>query len=190
MNAPTATRQRLVSTAGDLFRRQGYHATGLSQIVKESGAPRGSLYHFFPGGKEELACAALEASAAQFRAGLLAEMASVDTLEEKVRATFDFVARELETSGFEAGCPVATVTLEASSKSALHAVCAGYFEQWRKFVEGMLVEGGIETKRAVGFSTVMLSAIEGAMLICRARKSTEPLEQVRDALTAMLPKNA
>lgn len=181
--ARSATRERLLSTAGDLFRRQGYHATGLSQIVKESGAPRGSLYHFFPGGKEELARAALEAGAAGFRTQLAETLESVLTLEGKIRTTFDLIGGELQSTNFEAGCPMASITLGPTS--SLHSLCAGYLEQLRQLMEGILLEHDVPPAQATGFSTLIVSALEGAMVICRAGKSIEPLEQARDALASV-----
>src|SRR6059036_2076448 len=106
-----ATRERFVSTGADLLRRQGYNATGVKQIVAEAQAPFGSLYHFFPGGKEELGAEAIRTSGALY--GLLLP-AIFDPAPDVVTAVRDFfagAAAQLADSGYADACPIATVAL-------------------------------------------------------------------------------
>src|ERR1700759_5271302 len=112
-----ASRRAFLSATGVLLRRQGYAATGLSEIVDRSGAPRGSLYFHFPGGKEELAVAAIERSGEALRRGTAATMAAPGGTAEGVAMLIDALAEGLEGSGYADGCPIATVALETATGS-------------------------------------------------------------------------
>src|SRR6185503_8934161 len=103
------TRQKLVDATATLLRRQGYHATGLSEIVAESGAPRGSLYFYFPDGKDQLAVAALDQSGEEWRVRIEAAIAGAGDVGAAIDAIVTLLADDLEASGWEHGCPVAAV---------------------------------------------------------------------------------
>lgn len=107
------TRTKLIETTASLLHRHGYYAVGLNKILAESGTPRGSLYLHFPGGKEELACASLMASAAQSEAALQATLEIARDPVEAVKLICESAAQTMETSGWQSGCPVATTALEA-----------------------------------------------------------------------------
>ena len=111
------TREKLVEATATLLQRQGFHGTGLLDIVKESGAPRGSLYFHFPDGKEALACAALEGAGSRYRELIEALVAAAPHPGDAVYAVCEFLGQSLEASKFTEGCPLATVGLEASSTS-------------------------------------------------------------------------
>src|SRR5437762_12056667 len=108
-------KQRFVAAAIDLFQRRGYHGTGLNQIVAESGAPRGSLYFHFPGGKEELASEAVAEAGGVIAAGAAEALSQAGDPAAAVRQLAEFTATSLEQSGFERGCALATVTLDVAS---------------------------------------------------------------------------
>ena len=136
MKSPIDSRARFVETTAALLRRQGYHATGLAQVVEESGAPKGSLYFHFPGGKEELATAAIERSAQDLRGRLAALVGAAEDPAAAVRAVTTALADELEASRFQDGCPVATVALEAAAQvPALQAVCSAAYARWQALVK-------------------------------------------------------
>src|SRR3712207_744762 len=103
------TRGRAIETAADLFRRQGYAATGVAQVIEESATPKGSFYFNFPGGKEELGTEALRLGGSQLRAGIAALAQRIEDPAAFVRALADGLAAGLEESDFEQGCPIATV---------------------------------------------------------------------------------
>src|SRR5277367_4918468 len=104
-----ASRQAFLDATGTLLRRQGYASTGLSEIVARSGAPKGSLYFHFPGGKEQLALAAMQRASEQLRDAIAAILASSDDLGEALARLLDALAAGLERSGYRDGCPIATV---------------------------------------------------------------------------------
>src|SRR6478672_10694690 len=123
-----SSRDAFIDTTATLLRRQGYAATGLSEIVDRSGAPRGSLYFHFPGGKEQLAAAALERAGEQLCAGIEAALGARESLPEAFALLLDALARNLVASDYAEGCPLATVALEVSGASApLRDVAAAAF---------------------------------------------------------------
>jgi TetR/AcrR family transcriptional regulator, lmrAB and yxaGH operons repressor len=179
------TRQKLVDATAELLRRQGYHATGLSEIVEESGAPRGSLYFHFPDGKDELAVTALRQAGEQWRVRIEAAVADAKDVGASIDAIVTLLADDLEASGWEHGCPVAAVALESTSRPVRAAVVAHYTE-WQERVTASLIERfGVPKALASQFTTVSLAAIEGALLLARVHKSREPLVVVGAALRAM-----
>ena len=149
MKSPIDSRARFVETTAALLRRQGYHATGLSQIIKESGAPKGSLYFHFPGGKETLAEAALEQSGDQMHEDLRRLVAAAKGPKEAIMAVTTALADQLEASDFLDGCPVATVALEAAAQSpTLQAVCSRSYARWQEMIEAYLERSGLPPTQA------------------------------------------
>src|SRR6478735_1281916 len=123
-----SSRDAFIDATATLLRRQGYAATGLSEIVQRSGAPRGSLYFHFPGGKEELAVAAMCRSGEQLRAAIEATLGARESLDEALALLLDALAAGLVASDYADGCPLATVALEAASSSEpLRAAAAHAF---------------------------------------------------------------
>jgi TetR/AcrR family transcriptional repressor of lmrAB and yxaGH operons len=180
------SRRKLVDATAKLLRRQGFHATGLAQIVEESGAPRGSLYFYFPNGKEELACAALEQAGGEWRTALLAAGA-IEPLSLAIEAVVTLIADQLEASAFADGCPLATVALEASAASeAVRALVARHYDGWREILAARLRAAKIDRARAESTATFVLAAIEGALLLAKVGKSRAPLETVGKTLKAMI----
>ncbi len=188
MRKGDATRARMIETTAELLQQQGYHATGLSQIIEASGAPKGSLYFHFPGGKEELACAALAESGAAWRALLEQVIDGVDDPRAAIVAVCRALADELERSRFQNGCPIATVALEAAASSdAVQATCAEQYRIWQLLIERRLAALGVPERAAEDAATMVLAAIEGAMLLARTHRSREPLERVGRVLASLLP---
>jgi TetR/AcrR family transcriptional repressor of lmrAB and yxaGH operons len=179
------TRRRLVEATAALLRRQGYHATGLSDIVAESGAPRGSLYFYFPGGKDELARAALLASAAEWRTRIDAATAGARDLGEAIDATAALLGDELEASGWDNGCPVAAVALESTSELVRRTI-EEHFASWLDTIAGRMVALGVAAATARQLATLAVSAFEGALLLARVTRSRAPLVAVGQALRAMI----
>ncbi len=187
------TRQKLIDATAMLLRKQGYHATGLSEIVDESGAPRGSLYFHFPDGKDQLAVAALEQSGEEWRVRIEAAVAGATGLGQAIDAIVTLLADDLEASGWAHGCPVAAVALESTSKPVRAAV-RDHYTTWQAGVTTRLVEHfGLPAPVAAQLATVALAAIEGGLLLARVQRTREPLITVGRALqamAAMLPRPA
>lgn len=179
------TKKKLVAATATLLRRQGYHATGLSAIVDESGAPRGSLYFYFPGGKDELAVAALEASGVEWRARIEAAVAAAPDLGAAIDAVVKVLADDLAASKWENGCPVAAVALESTSP-AVHDAVRRHYAKWQADIAARIAQFGVAKPVAEQLATVALSAIEGALLLAKVQRSKQPLVVVGAALRAMV----
>jgi len=181
-----ASREAFIKTTGRLLRRQGYSATGLNEIVSRSGAPKGSLYFHFPGGKEELAAVAMERTGEELRGAIAAVIASSPRASESLSRLIDGLAGGLEASGYRDGCPIATVTLEAAASSETVRLAAErVFASWLGALEDGLEADGLDPAAATRRALFVLSAIEGALLLARARRDLAPLRAVRDELAAL-----
>lgn len=180
MTKGAQTKQRMLTVTASLMRRQGFHATGLNQVIKDSGAPKGSLYFHFPGGKDELATAALDYAAVEWRERLV--QAIGDAPRDFVRTIIvvcESLAADLEGSVFTDGCPLATVALEiASENQSIRKLAERHFRDWEAMFAEHLVVGGVEPARAEVLATLVLSSIEGALLLSRTYANTEPLRRV------------
>jgi len=173
----TPTRDRIVEASAGLMRRQGYAATGVKQIVTEAQAPFGSLYHFFPGGKEQLGAEAIRASGALYELLIPAVFDPAPDLVSGVRAFFAGAAEHLRETDYEDACPIATIALEVSSASEpMRHACAEVFEGWIVAGAERHAAGGLSQPRARELTIGMIAALEGAFVLARALRSTEPLE--------------
>jgi AcrR family transcriptional regulator len=171
------TRERIVEASAELFRRQGYSATGVKQIVEAARAPFGSLYHFFPGGKEQLGAEAIRVSGAVYELLIPAVIDPAPDPVTGVRLFFAGAAEHLRDTDYEDACPIATVALEVSSSSeTMRRACADVFESW--IVQGAArhTRAGLSRKKGRELTIGMLAALEGAFVLARALRSTEPLQ--------------
>lgn len=181
------TKSRMLETAADLIQRQGYASTGLNQILESSGAPKGSLYFHFPGGKEELVALALEKSSESLSELLEQVLVTAPTAELALEMIAGYFASQLESSQFTKGCPLATVALEqAATSDALHEVCSRTYARWQAAIAARLVREGRSSERAGELASFILSTIEGALLLCRAHRSIEPLRRASSELARIL----
>jgi TetR/AcrR family transcriptional repressor of lmrAB and yxaGH operons len=162
-----------------LFRRQGYASTGLQQIVAESGAPRGSLYHYFPSGKEALGESAVAMAGGMIREMLSDLAARHGEPREFLRAYCRVMAGWMEESGFHSGCPVATTLLETAPQSpAITAAGRRAVDGWIDVIGGVLERGGMQRREARSRAQLVVAAMEGALILSRIRLSTRPILDV------------
>jgi AcrR family transcriptional regulator len=166
-------RERMVRSAAYLFREHGFSGTAFSDVIAHSGAPRGSIYHHFPGGKTQLAEETVRYAGAFLSAGVRAATRDDDPVAA-VRAFLAWWRRVLVKSDFRAGCPIVAVTVE----SQLTEAAAGAFQSWQDALAGVLVSAGATPRRAARLATLIVAAVEGATILCRARRSLEPLDDV------------
>ena len=181
------TRTRLLDTASKLFRSQGFHATGLDQILRRSRTPKGSLYHYFPGGKDQLAIATLQHVASEQGQTMSAIFSSqIDPLET-LQIFFEHAAENLLMSDFRDGCPLATVTLEvASDRPAVREACRQGFQTWLEVMVQHLNYAGLSEARAKSIATLVLASLEGSLILSRAQKSVEPIRSITSELAQMI----
>jgi AcrR family transcriptional regulator len=183
----TGTRQRIIDASAVLMRRQGYEATGMKEIVTAASAPFGSVYHFFPGGKEQLGAETIRWSGAEYAKLLAAALDSSQDLAGGVRAFFDGAAEHLVATGYADACPIATIALEVSSHSeVLRQACAEVFEMWITEGARRLTAGGVPDGAARRLAVEMLALLEGAFVLCRAARDTAALGVAADAALASL----
>jgi TetR/AcrR family transcriptional regulator, lmrAB and yxaGH operons repressor len=182
------TRERMVHSAAALFRRKGYDGTGLNEILERSGAPRGSLYFHFPGGKEELAVAALTEAGFGIGSGMESLLSSAKSPSEGIARVIDFLADELERSDYRGGCPIAAVTLDGAAESkAVRDACASVFDRWLELMEARLAEGGWTAPAARRRALITLAAFEGGLTVARAKRDSAPLRALADELRGLAP---
>jgi AcrR family transcriptional regulator len=180
----STTRDRIVDVSAELLRRQGYAATGVKQIVTAAQAPFGSLYHHFPGGKEQLGAEAIRVSGALYEQLIAAIFDPALDPPSAVRAFFAGAAEHLRETDYADACPIATVSLEVSSTSeTMREACAEVFESWIRACVVRLVSSGLGEARSRELAIAMFAALEGAFVLARAVRSTEALA-VAGELTA------
>lgn len=172
----TETRDRIIDASAELLRRQGYAGTGVKQIVAAARAPFGSIYHHFPGGKEELGAAAIRRSGALYELLIPAVFDPAPDLVSAVRLFFEGAAAHLEDSEYEDACPIATVALEMSSTSdTMREACAEVFESWIAAGLPRFTAEGLDEATSRELVIGMIAALEGAFVLARAAQSTEAL---------------
>jgi AcrR family transcriptional regulator len=187
----SSTRERIVDSSAELFRRQGYMGTGVKQIAAEASAPFGSLYHFFPGGKEQLGAEVIRSSGAMYLELFALIAGEAPDAVGAIEAFFAGAAETLRETDYADACPIATVALEvASTNETLRAATAEVFDTWIAAACAMFAAEGIAPEQSRELALTTLCLLEGAFIFCRAMRSTEPLVAagacaagaVRDAL--------
>lgn len=180
-------RQRMIVTTAKLLQRQGYHATGLKQVVEEAGAPRGSIYHHFPGGKDQLVVEALRVASTELTRAIADARRTEDSPAAIVERLGASLQRWLERSGFVEGCPVSTVTLEAAPRHPeITEACREAYDRWiGLFADALLMRGRTEHD-ARALATTVVAGLEGALLLSRAHRSTAPLSSTCAHLAALV----
>jgi TetR/AcrR family transcriptional repressor of lmrAB and yxaGH operons len=182
---PDRHRADLVAATGQLLRRQGYSGTSVSDFLGAAGAANGSLYHHFPGGKEELASAAIDAAAEQVEAALASAFDATDDVVVAAQRSIDAMIAALEADPRD-GCPIAPTALDAAGISEpLRLAAAAAFARWSAVFEQALCRTR-GTDAATAQALVLLSAIEGALLLDRTSHGTAHLKALRDAVPTLL----
>lgn len=180
-------REAIVRAAATLFRRQGFAASGINEIIARSGAPKGSLYHYFPEGKDQIAEAAVRFAGAGTIATLEHLARKTSSGAALVRAYCKLVAGWMAKSDFHDGSPIATVLLEAAPASVkIGAAGREVFADLRDTIAGKLIDDGFGRAEARRLAMMSIAAIEGALILARAESSAGPINDVARALAAAL----
>ena len=184
-------RRQMIHSAATLIRERGVEGTSFSHVLAHSGAPRGSIYHHFPGGKAQLVKEATRYAGEVVAKGLAKALDGEDpaTALRAFVATWEAVLRG---SGFEAGCSVVAATLEGDRSPAAREQAAAAFARWEQLYAGALERRGVGAARARSLATLAVASIEGAVVLARAHRSAEPLRRVAReledlTLTAITP---
>jgi AcrR family transcriptional regulator len=171
------TKDRIMEAGAELFRRNGYTGTGLKQIVTMANAPFGSLYHFFPGGKEQLGEEVIRTSGMMYIELFAIFFGPADDLVSGVKACFAGAAGTLRETDYADACPIATVALEvASTNEPLRKATADVFTAWIEAGTKSFVKFGLTEDAARQFTIALVTSLEGAFVLSRSLRDTEPLE--------------
>lgn len=171
------TRERIVRTTSRLMQRQGYEATGLKQISQEAQATLGSIYHFFPGGKRELAVEAVRYGDREFMEFLRAAFDKDDDPAAAIVACTRDLANGLRASGWLDGCPVTTTALESAGQvPEIQQAAEDAYENWRTLVRDKLTRSGFASDVAHDLAHSVINLLEGAELSAQVSQSEAPLE--------------
>ncbi len=178
-------KERMILSGVELFRERGLQGTAFADVLEHSGAPRGSVYYHFPGGKEQFSAEVVQFAGKGIARGLrelLAEHGPAEALGLFVEMWSDGLVR----SEFKAGCPVLAAIIDGDEAEPAREQAAVAFRRWDALLADALIEAGIARQRAQAFSTLALAAIEGAVALSRAERSVAPLQRVAELLREQL----
>lgn len=185
--AKTSARQRLVAAAADMISRRGLNATSIRELAKFAKAPLGSTYHYFPGGKKQVATEAVQL------AGDTVTQALTEALDagpvNGIRSFLNLWRNIVIKSEFRAGCPVVSVATEEpvdEEGEAALAVAANIFSTWEQVLQTSLRQHGAKKRAAEQLATLIVAAVEGSIALCRAKRSIKPLDEIAEQLEALV----
>ena len=181
-------RERMVISAALLIRERGAHPTAIADVLEHSGAPRGSAYHYFPGGRTQLLCEAIDYAGDYIAAKITKAESGIEALDK----LFGEYRRQLLKSDFRAGCPVVAVSVEAGdpekpdAAAAVIERAAAAFERWTDLITTRLLSDGVPKKRAAELAMLTTTSIEGAIVVARASRDVKALDLVHGQLRALV----
>ncbi|MGL4304834.1 MAG: TetR/AcrR family transcriptional regulator [Mycobacteriaceae bacterium] len=179
-------RERMIESTAMLLKRHGASGVSVGSVLEAAQAPRGSVYHHFPNGRNELLT-----EATTYAGGLMTSaiehMATRMTPEEVVHSLVELWKFELTESEFRSGCPIVALAVESEpGDSELEGLIAVQFADWKKVIAQNLVKYGFDPQRAAHLAVMCIASVEGAIILCRAECSTSALDIVKAELTALL----
>lgn len=184
--SPVDTKSRMVASAVTLLRERGAAGVTIDAVLADSGAPRGSVYHHFPGGRDELLMTGATA-AAKFITRLIDAAAADGDPATAIDAFVEFWRQSLLASDYRAGCPVVSLAVDARDDLPEAAdLVRETFAIWQQKLAALLVEHGHTKARARSLAALVLASIEGAILLCRAERSDKPLKTVAAELRVLI----
>lgn len=180
------TKTRIRDTTAELLRRNGYTGTGLKQIATAAAAPFGSIYHFYPGGKQQLAEETIRTVGPQYVLLFDALLEPATDLLEGLTQMFAAAAQNLVETDYADACPIATVALEvASTNDTLRQATADVFDGWIEHGTPYFTRWGIDEASARALTITMITSLEGAFVLSRAQRSTEAITVAGAAVVAV-----
>lgn len=183
----STAREQILLTTSILLEKQGFHGTGLSEIIKESGSPKGSLYYYFPEGKEQIAAEAILQSGKMTAERIRAALAESNIPSRAVSELVLKIAGSVERSGFGAGGPLAAVAMETATQSErLNSACRGAYGMIETAFRDKLLESGLPINKANELARFITAAIEGGIILSRTYHTGDPLRLVAGQLKSLL----
>ncbi len=190
---PTADRRRspararMVRSAATLIRERGIHGTGLREVVAHSGGPRGSLGRFFPGGKTQLVTEAIDVALVDLFDELERTLSEAETFPEAISVIVTPWRRLLVDHDFALGCPLAATICDAADNDSLRSHVSDLLARWQAPVADAYTKFGAPQAEAQAHATVLMAALEGALMLARARRNLEPLDTVERFFASRAP---
>ncbi|AGP62792.1 transcriptional regulatory protein [Mycobacterium intracellulare subsp. yongonense 05-1390] len=182
----SGSRNHMVAGAADMISRRGLNATSVRELAKHTGAPLGSTYHYFPGGKYDLATEAVR-FADDLTGRVLAHELQTGPVQG-LRGFLNMWRKIVVDSHFQAGCPVLAVAVEElpPEQTAPREAAAAAFSNWTELLASSLREHGVSAREAQRVAVLAVAAVEGTVAICRAQRSADALDQVADTLVGIV----
>jgi TetR/AcrR family transcriptional repressor of lmrAB and yxaGH operons len=171
-------RARMVESAAMLIRERGIHGVGLREIVAHSGGPRGSLGRYFPGGKTQLMTEAIDVALVELFGDLEQMLGDAKTFPDAITVIVAPWRRLLVDHDFTLGCPLAATICDAADNDSLRTHVSELFARWRATVVDAYTRFGAPPTEAEAHATVLMAALEGALIVARAQRNLEPLDTV------------
>lgn len=180
------TKVRILAAGAELFRRNGYTGTGLKQIATTARAPFGSIYHFFPGGKQQLGDEVIRSSGEMYADLVFSILDGYADVVEGIEVAFRLAADSLVATDYADACPIATIALEvASTNETLRTATADVFADWIDRGAGKMQEKGLAEADARRLAIGLITSLEGAFVLARAMRTTEPLDAASKAVQSL-----
>ncbi|MGH3643490.1 MAG: TetR/AcrR family transcriptional regulator [Mycobacterium sp.] len=179
------TRERILLAAAELYRRQGMPATGLKQIAATASAAFGSIYHHFPGGKEQISEEVIRAEGVRYALLVGEQLSAATDPIVGIPGVFEAAGALLEATDYAEACSIETIALEvASTNDRLRAATAEVFEDWTAMLAHWFAGAGLAEEDCRRLALAALGALEGAFVLCRSLRSTEPMAAASAAVLA------
>ena len=182
-------RERLIDSAIELLRRNGVAGTGLAELLQHSGTARRSVYVNFPGGKSELITEATR-TAGRLMDSTLASAAPDGDGRESLAEFVESWKETLRASDYTAGCPVVAAALGRTESPSAADAAGEVFTAWQNLLAGRLRVEGVGIDEAESLATTLVAAVEGAVVLCLAAQSTDPLDRTVQMLDQLIAHHA
>lgn len=181
------TKEKFLTVSSQLFGSQGFSGTGLKQIVTDAGAPWGSVYHFFPEGKEQLGAEAVLHAGAQDNEQFLMAFERKKDVAIAVSTIFKAEIKRLKATDFNYGCTVASVASDvATTSERVREACSKAFMQWQQTISNAFIARSVPKKESDAIADFVLSALEGSTLLCRTYRSVKPMKNAMEMVDILV----
>jgi TetR/AcrR family transcriptional regulator, lmrAB and yxaGH operons repressor len=181
------SREQILLTTCDLLEKQGFHGTGLNEIVHESGAPKGSIYYYFPEGKEEIVAETVRFAGKRTAERIRSHLATIPDPAEAIQSFLETVAYHIEASGFQSGGPLTIVASEsATTHERINQVCQEAYTELREAFMEKFLAAGMESAKAESLAWTVNATIEGAIILSRTFHTGNPLREAAGQLACLI----
>lgn len=181
------SREQILLTTCDLLENQGFHGTGLNEIVRESGAPKGSIYYYFPEGKEEIVSAAVHFAGRRTAERIRTHLAAIQDPAEAIQSFLETIAYHIEGSGFRSGGPLTIVASESATTHArINLACQEAYNLVREAIAEKLRSAGLAEEKVISLAWTVNAAIEGAIILSRTFHSGDPMREAGRQLAILI----